>query len=633
MGFLMLRTGTGQLVLRTSDQGGGPAPDPGTLVATHNLTAGWATFGQVIPQGAVPAGSAIKVGSLATQCDVKTTWPDGSARFAVLTCKPTATADQALSVVATGSGTFAPTIPTASVVLTIGGTAWTATLPGTASGDLWLAGPQVKEWRHVVTPINPSSTPHAFLRVYFDTRVYSDGSARVDVTVENALNVSGAVAVTYDVTITVNGSSVYTKTALSHYYLTRWRKVFGVNLTESTITFDFAPMYAAKAVPKFLDTCDSPTFDLSGANFEPMGRASNSYDYMGSTGGRPEIALYPDWAAAYLVHQTTNQRATTLINSDLAGSWPVHIRESAGTLVSIDDRPDFWLDTRGTDKPTGDMTTGATPLLPDLSHVPSFSCIPYLIAGDRYHADEMAFWGNHALLSSWSAPLEDGGRGGSLGIVGTEQVRARGWGLRNLVDAAAYLSDDHEAKGYLASKVQGNLAYYEAYIAGHVSPLGTIFESQNTALGDLSMVFVSVWQQAYLGWAIHHAKRQGFATTASLADAAAAFQLKLFTSGTDYPREYAGPYYPRVGTSDESGHFTLYATIAEVFAATYTSGLQPQMAFVGFYGIDARLHLLHAIGRGMPGASDALGYLMSVDGMAAYVNGHPGFAIDPSDYS
>ena len=43
-----------------------------------------------------------------------------------------------------------------------------------------------------------------FLRVNFDTRVYSDGGGRVDVSVENVLDMTGATTVTYDVDIAIN---------------------------------------------------------------------------------------------------------------------------------------------------------------------------------------------------------------------------------------------------------------------------------------------------------------------------------------------------------------------------------------------------------------------------------------------
>src|SRR5262249_21170678 len=51
-------------------------------VATVGLTAGWATFGEAIPQGRATAG--LQVGSLPTQTDVKNRWPDGSIKFAIV---------------------------------------------------------------------------------------------------------------------------------------------------------------------------------------------------------------------------------------------------------------------------------------------------------------------------------------------------------------------------------------------------------------------------------------------------------------------------------------------------------------------------------------------------------------------
>lgn len=640
MGTLILNTPGGQIVLNVADAEPDPGPDPGTLDATHNFTAGWATFGQVIPRGAVPAGQAVKVGALATQCDVKTTWPDGSARFAIITCKPTTTADQALSVVTLGAGTFTPTIPTAAVVLAIDGTDWTAALTGTVSEDPWLDGPQVKEWRHVVTPVDPSSTPHPWLRVYFDTRVYADGLARVDVTVENCLDAADATRVDYDVAVTVDGEVVFTQDAVAHYYLARWRKVFGVGLIESAVTLDFEPCYAAVALPRYLDTIADATYSTEGATFAILQRGGNSYDYMPATGERAEIAPYPDWAVRLLKFQSPEKRDFVLANGDLAGSWPVHIRETDGTLVSIDDRPYFWLDPRGQlsylppeDIAKGNLTDATlNPLVPDLAHCPSLAYVPYLVTGDRYYADELALWGNYALVCS--SYNEGYGRSGSLGIVGVEQVRARAWGLRNLVDAAAYLPDADPAKAYLSSKVANNLDYYDTYAQDHAAEtLGTTFERPTTSGIGLE---TNQMQSNFLAWAIRHANRQGFSGGRDLEEMMAAFQLRLFTSDPDYPREYAAPYWIVVGTIEEGNVWTYFETMAEIWAASFVNPdttVIPPDPFAGFYGIDARLSLLLAIAKGWAGAQDAYDYLMAQDGMTAFVHERAGFAIDPTYYS
>ena len=94
-------------------------------------------------------------------------------------------------------------------------------------GDAGSTGPLAyAKARSVVAPAVGGDTAHPFLRVNFDTRVYNDGKARVDVSVENVLDKTGATTVTYDAAIIVNGAAVFTKTGVQHYYLTRWRKVF-----------------------------------------------------------------------------------------------------------------------------------------------------------------------------------------------------------------------------------------------------------------------------------------------------------------------------------------------------------------------------------------------------------------------
>ncbi|MBW8861975.1 MAG: hypothetical protein JF601_06330, partial [Acidobacteria bacterium] len=154
-----------------------------TAVGSVALTPGWATYGQALPQGA--ATGALKVGTLATQTDVKTTWPDGSIRFAVVTVKAPSAATYPITASTAAGGTFTPTLPTATFVdLAIGTATYRATLPTAPSTDRWLSGALVYEGRSVVTPLRNGNTAHPFLRVYFDTRIYNDNTGRVDVTVE-----------------------------------------------------------------------------------------------------------------------------------------------------------------------------------------------------------------------------------------------------------------------------------------------------------------------------------------------------------------------------------------------------------------------------------------------------------------
>ena len=85
---------------------------------------------------------------------------------------------------------------------------------------------------------------------------------------------------------------------------------------------------------------------------------------------------------------------------------------------------------------------GQSPLIPDNAHQPSLAYVPYLLTGDRYYAEEMAFWANYGMLRTYPG---DGVRT-SRGILENGEVRAFGWALRNLADAAAYYPDASPVK-------------------------------------------------------------------------------------------------------------------------------------------------------------------------------------------
>src|SRR5918992_2867017 len=162
----------------------------GGTLGVYRLDPGWATFGIAVPRGVVPGGSALRVGALRTQTDIKTTWDDGSVRFAVVTTNVPAPQDYPLSVGRPEAGTFTPIRPDATVEFAINGSRWVARVPA-AFSDAWLSGPLVSEARAIVAPMQ-GAMAHPLLRVIFDVRSYEGGGHRLDITVENVLDVAGA---------------------------------------------------------------------------------------------------------------------------------------------------------------------------------------------------------------------------------------------------------------------------------------------------------------------------------------------------------------------------------------------------------------------------------------------------------
>src|SRR5262245_55878209 len=72
-------------------------------LATYQFGSGPITFGVALPQG---AATGVQVGSLQTQTDVKTRWPDGSIRFAVVSAQIPSQGTYDLNAAAPAQGVF-----------------------------------------------------------------------------------------------------------------------------------------------------------------------------------------------------------------------------------------------------------------------------------------------------------------------------------------------------------------------------------------------------------------------------------------------------------------------------------------------------------------------------------------------
>jgi hypothetical protein len=536
---------------------------------------------------------------------------------------------------ASAAPAFVLHIPAVQVRFIISGQLWVAQLPGDPSGDLWLNGPLVLEYRSIVSPTDPAGSPHEFLRVYFDVRAYKDGPVRLDVTVENTLDTAKASTVEYDVEIKAGDKTLFQMQHVAHFYLTRWRKVLACGEQPAGVIPDISTFSKVRALPPYMSEAPNRLLSTQGPTFAILGWGDLNED-MPAHGGRPELAPYPNWTASYLVGRKSGQLSYVLRNGDLAGSWPIHVRELAdGSLVSIDRRPNFWFDQRGGDKPQGTPLPPwpysrtpvfpQSPLIPDTPHVPSLAYVPYLLTGDRYYADEMAFWADYVLLSTYQ-DVTNHRREGSKGLLYSQEVRGFAWGLRNLADAAAYLPDGDPMKPYLADKIANNLAWLDEQVRTKTGPLGVAWIILPWSLQEIShKLIVSLWQYNYLAWAIDHTNDQGFAGGVSFRDQVARFQLSLFTSPDWKRRENACPY--RVCIGDVAGQeVRYYSSLKEAYEKTFSNHdlVRPLR---GQYGVDGRLMLLIALKNGWSEAAEPLQWL---DGRIAQdFPARPGWAIAP----
>lgn len=568
--------------------------EPASRVA---LSEGWATFGLSLPQGAAHSG--LKVGSFDTQTDVKSRWNDGSIRFAVITCKASQAGVFEINAAPNAVGHLIPTVPDISVELSVGKEIYTAAFDERPTQDSWLSGPLVREWRTVAAPVC-GATAHRQLRVIFDVRVYEDGQARLDLTVENVLDRPPASAVRYAVEVAANGKTVYSHGPIDHIWLARWRRTFGLGLSPASVRHDFASAVKARVLPDYWrGVAEKPTPSMA-TGFDLM-ELANLNPSMCDCGGRPEMAPYPDWAAAFLIHQHGRHKAFVLAHGEQAGSWPVHIREpeegrhaglGSGRYLSIDERPQFWFDNRGKDRPAGKVNVaydrwGEGVPVPDIAHQPSLAFIPYLLTGDRYFMDEMVFWANFCLLASYD-------HGGARGLIHRNELRGIAWATRNLVDAATFTPDRDPVKAYLEEKLRNNLAWFDRYAQDHDTPLRTVFETQRIPEHEQYTSVSYGGGYGQLAWALNRAHQFGYPGGTVLRDRLAEFVLRLFSSEPTFPRDAATVLWLHVGPAGEGQYYT---TMSELASANRGGD--------SMYAHWVRLALVVAHEIGLPGAQDA----------------------------
>jgi hypothetical protein len=588
----------------------GVVPASAGPLATYKLGQGWATFGLALPQGAAP--QSVAVGTLPTQTDIKTRWPDGSIRFVVVTTRVDTAGEYVIASAAGGAGRLRAQWPSASVQMVIGPGTWTAQLPAELAAG-WLDGQWAVEGRAIVAP-RMRDLEHPFFRVIYDVRAYADGVARLDVTIENTLDHPLAADVTYDAQISLNGQPVFTRTGVHHDYLARWRHVSWSRPAEATVTPDFAPFIAARALPEYLNSVEDRPRSLSGDLFDIL-KTGDLMVPMNAHGGRPEIAPYPDWTAQYLVHKRADQRAYVLRHGELAGSFGVHIKEPDGVrMISIDEHPNFWLDGRADadGRPKNAQLRGMA-VAGDNAHQPSLAFVPYLVTGDHFFLDEMKYWANYSLLSTFQDSYSKQ-RGGSDGLLAPNEVRGIAWTLRNLADAAAYTPDNDDMKAYFRAKVMNNLAWLDSHAASQATPLGTLFPGRRPEDEQWPPYsWIALWEHIYVAWAVDRAHQHGFGPAGTaLRDRVVKLQLRLFTSEAEgYKASYAGAYVLAVGTRSGQG-IKYFDTIGEMFSVTDKLGNYRQ--FEGYYGPEARLMLMIAVRQGLPGAAAAYESLNSHSG-------------------
>jgi hypothetical protein len=295
---------------------------------------------------------------------------------------------------------------------------------------------------------------------------------------------------------------------------------------------------------------------------------------MPATGGRPEIGMLPSWSASYLLSMDKRARTVTMGNGDLAGSWSAHYRDKqTGRPISLLDYPYMTIygnfgDTKNpaTGKyeafPACATTTACqTPYAHDAAHQAAFAYLPYLVTGDYYYLEELQFWSMWNQFSS-----NPGYRQNSKGLLQQEQVRAQGWSLRTLAEAAYITPDNDRLKSHFVQILNSNLDWYNTNYTNNASAnkLGVL---TNAAILYNSSRGVAPWQDDFFTAAVGHAYELGFDKAAALLKWKSQFTVSRMT-GTGMCWISGGIYSLNVRDSSTGA---LYTSIGQAYNASLAS--------------------------------------------------------------
>ena len=449
-----------------------------------------------------------------TQADVKTRWPDGSVKHAILCFYiPTLSAGgQALvtfrnQTAPTGGGLSAAQMLGSpynfdAVIELTNGTVRSASaramLTAGVSSD-WLRGPVVTS---IILADHSQARAYdigfdanrAFRPIFHATFWPQIGKVRVRYIGEIA-NTEALEDQSYSLRLTLGSSSpstVYTKSTFTHCAAARWTREFWIGGAPPPISIDHNLAYVASTyqVPNY-DTRKVISESALAAEYSQWTASSRDIygnggwnPYMPTTGGREDIGPYPGWTVRWLYTGDARAREEAFGNADLAAAWPMHYREGdpaklftrdgafngLGRVLSLTGRPTLEIDdfslymTTAADKivPTGTMTNGGWS--PDGAHQPDPFSAQYLLSGDYWYLEECYFW------ASWTAarplpgidPNGYYGRGptGAEGGI-NDQVRGQAWALRSRAQTAVLAPDGSAEKQYFNQLVLDAISRWE----------------------------------------------------------------------------------------------------------------------------------------------------------------------------
>jgi hypothetical protein len=505
------------------------AEPPTTGFTTTSLTSASTqtapfTFGQPFKQGDLPSGSSLA----GLQTNVKSTWPDGSAKIAVVSGIVALTAATARVVgMQIGAAVSGSNLTTAQLkaqltqpVTVDAGAFGSASWSGTdwdAPFQTWVTGPVMSSW-----VFRKQIGGDAHLVAWLEVRLWSTGAVEALPWVENGyLTVAGPTSKSATYTFTMGGTQRFSAaidllnhqrtplvsgTAVSHWLGTD---------PNVTVRHDVAYMQASRLVPYYSASVSPSASVVTGqpSSFTPLQQGSFP-NGMGAGGYSPSIGILPEWDVLYLTCTDPKFWKVVQWQGYSAGRYGMHFRdESTNRPVRFSSYPNLCLDITGTHGVTNTGTsgtasytpaaTGAVPPAYTNTHAPAMGYLAYLLTGRVFHLETAQFEACINYLKQNSVQ-----RAGSDGVlqtqVGANTTRGAAWALRTLAQAAAITPDGDTLRTEFLTSLGKNVDHYHGrYIQTANCPYGIVepYSDYTDGTGD-NIYYEATWMQDFFTAAI-----------------------------------------------------------------------------------------------------------------------------------
>lgn len=597
-----------------------PAPGGTTIggfslenAGAGTLAGGVTTLGQTFAQGELPIGSSLAayIGptTVPVQVDVKTTWPDGSAKMVVLTVeRPSLAPGEIVDVVLARAPSPLPAGPVIDLAGSLEGQSFVVDLAiqgkaplqvdvlsalkaaiADGSATFWQTGALATQARVQVL------VPETSMRLVFDVTAFKGGGFEVEAVFANdrAMEAAGG-RLNYGIAVTMNGREVLQKT-LSQAQYQNWHEQFastgqhggqGLGAPDSgwlNIRQDVAELGRLGVVADYDLTLRIPEATLAGFEAAAAGAgwgdpfAPNGVTpYMPMAGGRADLGITTLANTTWLISQDARAAQYALGQAEATTGITWQFWDQAnGTWLNTANYPRIWVDGRGgTGTPGNPGSTGltqqregfaSTGWAPERAHQPELSFVPYVLTGERWILDNLNAQAAWNLTELWPYARQNGV--GLLLDTTQMQVRSASWGMRQIENALWAAPDDSAERAFLQQISDTNWRWL-------VSKLPEWTAKQGEAHGYLPLAsensHAAPWQQDYFASTAISAASRGNQDALAYLDWAKNFLIGRFFAADK-------GFNPRDGVAvtirvadPATGEF--YKTWAEIGAATVAAG-------------------------------------------------------------